>query len=209
MNKVFVVLGLVAMAGTAMGQITATSQPIDSIVFGERSNLVAVYTGISGPYSAFGSAPGLAGIDDYDSIDPYPTMILGSLRFVGGVATAGDVMLFEFLDTNAVVQNNFSIALPVGGANSIWTITLGGNGGKDSTFVIPSDGAMRITTTSGAGRWWFTTTAPTIGANDMSVLGGSTLNPIRNHAFDLNAVPTPGALALLGLGGLCAARRRR
>jgi len=209
MKSMIAVLGLMGIAGTAMGQITATSQPIDSIVFGERTTLTTVYTGIPGPYSAFPNAAGVIGHDDYVSTDPYPMMTLGSLRFVGGVAVAGETLLFEFLDTSNVVQNGFSIALPTGGSASIWTITLGANGGKGSTFVVPSAGSLRITATIGTGRFWFTGTAPTIGTNDVGVLGGSNLNPQRNHAFELNAVPTPGALALLGLGGLCAARRRR
>lgn len=209
MKTVVGVLALVASAGACMGQISATALPIGGINFEDRTTLTTVYTGIPGPYSAFGAAAGPVGFDDYDSTDPYPTMILGSIRFVGGVTAVGGTMQFDFYDTNLQLANTFTVNLPQAG-NFIWTITLGANGGKDSVFTIPSDGVLEISAINGAtGAWFMTTTAPTVGSNNIAFGTGSTLNPQRYNAFELNAVPAPGALALVGLGGLVAGRRRR
>lgn len=63
-----------------------------------------------------------------------------------------------------------------------------------------------------ADRHWISAAA---GSNFVSNPAGSignspfAANPVANYGWSFNTVPTPGALAVLGLGGLVAGRRRR
>jgi hypothetical protein len=178
-----------------------------------RQNTVPVFSAIPGPYAGFAAAAGLLGFDDYDSIVADPTFLLGEFTFVGGVATAGTIRV-EFLDSQNVVANQFTVNLPAG--NNIWTIGLAADP-KDSTFLVPSFGVVRITSiasSTGApastGQWFLSTTVPSIGTQLTtfgSTAGGG--SAAFSHRFELQQVPTPGALALVGMGGMLMARRRR
>ncbi len=203
-------LVLCAFAGSASA-VTLTWAPID----GELAPAVApstYYTGIPGPYSAFAAASGLVGFDDYQSTASGPLMGLSTLRFVGGVTTAGQQARFNFYngDGTPIAQTAF-LAFPQGG-DFIWNINFGtaALNNEDTQFFVPTSGFMEMQVAAGStGRWFFTTTAPTVGTNNVAVGTGGTLNPPRRNAFELNAIPTPGAAALLGFGGLAAFRRRR
>lgn len=73
----------------------------------------------------------------------------------------------------------------------------------DSHTIIadaPTDGMSRNTVTGAREASWFASAAD----NSGSVKGTVSVNP-----GEINIVPAPGALALLGLGGLVAGRRRR
>ena len=179
----------------------------------ERENTVPVFSAIPGPYSAFAPAAGVLGFDDYDSILDEPTFFLGEFSFVGGVATAGTVRV-EFLDAQSVLVNQFTVNLPAG--NNIWTIGLAADP-KDSTFLVPSAGIVRITSIQGVtgapasnGQWFLATAEPTIGLQT-DTFGSTAGGPSAafSHRFELQQVPAPGALALAGMGGLLMSRRRR
>jgi hypothetical protein len=212
--KTVVSLAVLALsAGMASATImlpssAATATPIDVGQYQGRAG-TNVYTGQAGPYSAFAVATGVASFDDYVSTQAAP-FNLAQFVFVGGVAQAGGGMTVAFFDTAANPVSNFHITLPQAG-DFIWTITLGTPpDGLDSTFVAPQAGFVQITVdAANTGRWFFTSTAPTVGTNDVTVGSGSQLTPQRNNAFSLVEVPAPGSLALLGLGGLVARRRRR
>jgi MYXO-CTERM domain-containing protein len=199
-------------AGTASASImlpssAAQATQISDTYFHNRA-VTVVYTGIPGPYSAFAAAQGPIGTDDYTTTQT-GTFNLAAMRFVGGVSTAGNTIDFEFLDATNTVVNSFGISFAQAG-DFIWTVTLAPGDGSTSTFAIPAAGTIRASVREGgAGRWFFTTTAPTIGSNDFAVGAGAALTPQRNQAFELTDVPAPGSMALLGLGGLVALRRRR
>ncbi len=178
-----------------------------------RENTIPVFSAIPGPYAAFGAAAGSLGFDDYDSIVEQDTFFLGTFSFVGGVATAGTLKV-EFLDPQNVLVNQFTVNLPAG--NNIWNIDLALNP-KDSTFLVPSAGIVRLTTMQGvtgapapAGQWFLATAEPTIGTQTdtfgTTAGGGSAA---YSHRFEMQQVPTPGALALAGMGGVLMTRRRR
>lgn len=170
-------------------------------------SLETVYDSIPGPYNAFAVAGGVLGADDYESTVTDPTMVLGQFQFVGGVTTAGQSVRVNFFDSDQVLANFFTVVLSTGGSTSIWTISLGANGGLDSTFVVPSTGFVQVVAEGGAtGRFWLTTTAPSIGSNDITFGGAPNTH---YHAFGMLAVPAPASAALIGLAGLAAARRRR
>ncbi|HYE60622.1 MAG TPA: hypothetical protein VD997_01380 [Phycisphaerales bacterium] len=216
MKNVLMVLALMGAAGSAMAYDVPASQvrgvSLDQLVGGGSydARVAPVYSGIPGPYSAFAAATGAAGFDDYTSTVTGGAFTIASLRFVGGVAQANGTMRINFYNPDATLATFANITLPSAG-DFIWTITFGTlPDGSDSAFVVPSAGFMEMVVGAGfTGRWFFTTTAPTVGSNNIAVGTGSTLNPQRRSAFELNAVPSPASLALLGVGGLMVTRRRR
>jgi len=196
--KTVSVLALLAFAGVAQANIELRADPLDSQPgYIDRA---VVYSGIPGPYSAFAAANGVLGFDDYASTMVDPVEGLTELRFVGGVTNVGETIRFEFYTSGGSFRNSFDVAFPSAGA-FIWTITLG------STIDIPRNGILQLVATGNStGRWFLTPTAPTVGTNDLA-FGGLPAAGLM-QAFELTT-PTPGALALLGLGGLVAGRRRR
>ncbi len=206
-----IAFGLLAVAGLAAAasadfitvpqnqrMMTAVASQLDSV----EIETTVLYSSIPGPYSAFA-------VGSFASNDDYTTTTGGAgqfecdqLRFVGGVAQVGGVLDFFFLDsTGTNVISSFGVALPSAG-DFIWTIT-------GVASMADHTGRLQIQTRGATtGRWFMTTTAPGAGSNSLATGHGSTLSPQRIAAFEVNT-PTPGSLALLGLGGLAAARRRR
>ena len=148
----------------------------------------------------------VAGVADYASISA-GDIALDQFVFVGGVDQADGVVFFDFFDSAGTLIDGFGVALAEEG-NFIWTIDLA------ETMMIESAGLIRMsiddeglagTGSSAAGRWFLGNNGATIGS-----AGDAEADPDFNFAFALNStVPAPSSLAILGLGGLCAARRRR
>lgn len=195
--KTVSVLALFALAGAAQAAIELRADPIGSLPgYADRA---VVYSAIPGPYSAFPAANGSLGFDDYSSTMVNPVETLTAMRFVGGVVNAGETLNVEFYSTSLVFISGFSLTLPQGG-NFIWTITGLNN-------EIPQNGVVQIVATGAStGQWFLTGTAPTIGTNDPT-FGGANGGALMG-TLELTT-PTPGALAVLGMGGLVMGRRRR
>lgn len=209
---------LAALAGTACVasaiNYTATAQPIEG-GGGYLDRNATVYSSLTGGYASFPAATGPVGFDDYQTTNVADNVsTIAKFSFVGGVQTVGGVMTFQFFDNSGPTPtffSSFDVALPQAGA-FIWTINLGTlPDGSDSSFVVPTNGVVQaVVDAATTGRFFLTAAgnpAPLAGTNNPAYGSGSTLT--RNQAFSLEAVPTPGALALMGLGGLAAARRRR
>ncbi|MBI1191332.1 MAG: PEP-CTERM sorting domain-containing protein [Tepidisphaera sp.] len=207
--KAFASVLVLAMVAGSSQAITISSRPIGSDAGYQSRAVTQIYNGQAGPYSAFAAAGGAIGFDDYTSTASGASTTLASLVFVGGVTNAGETISFQFFNPdNSLAADSGSLALPQGG-NFIWTITFGNlPDGSDSTFQIPTAGILQLTVGTGTGRWFLTATPPTIGSNNPTFGGGSQTS-VPFNAFSLNAVPAPSSLALLGLGGLVAGRRRR
>ena len=194
----FAVVALCAASGAAQA-ITLTAQAINSGTFGPRADTV-VYSHIDAPYSAF-AAGNYLGFDDYVTTEAGPTTSLNSMRFVGGVTVANTALQFNFYNAaGTTLITSFALTFGTAG-NFIWTITdIGGES-------IASDGIMEVVGVAGAtGRWFLSTSATTVGSDDRTF--GDSTTPNNQHSFELS-VPAPGSLALLGLGGIIAGRRRR
>lgn len=197
--KTFAVLALIACAGAANATMTITSQPLEGGTTYQERNTV-VYTGIPGTpnYSAFPAATGNLGFDDYQSTMAGNFDNIIALRFVGGVTAIGGIIDINFYDSAANPLSSIAIQLPLAGPR-IWTIS-------GFAALGAKNGFMELVARDGTtAQWFLTAAAPTVGTNQLGVGGaGTTLN----HAFELT-VPAPSALALLGMGGIIAGRRRR
>ena len=198
-NLGFAAVALCAAAGAAHA-IDITAESIGSGEYTSRAD-AAVYSHLTGSYSAFDSANYL-GFDDYTTtLSPgQSTASLTSMKFVGGVTTANTSLRFNFYDAaGTTLVNSFDIAFGQSG-NFIWTIS--GMGG----FNIASKGVMEVVGVGNAtGKWFLSQSATTVGGDDRS-FGDNTA--AFQHSFELS-VPAPGSLALLGLGGMIAGLRRR
>lgn len=184
----------------SMYSITAT--PLGSIDFTRGDADPTWYSAIEGPYNSFAAATGSVGFDDYGTAAD-DDIVLTSWRFVGGVQQVGGTMSFQFFDADQQFVDSFGIALPQAG-NFIWTITI------NSEVIIPANGIVQaVVGEDFTGQWFLGATPPTIGTND-DTFGGASGGAL-SHRFEINGVlvPTPGAVALLGMAGLAATRRRR
>lgn len=200
-----------ALSSSAFG-ISVSAQPLEGGGYIDRT--ATVYSSLTGGYAAFAAATGPIGFDDYQTSNLADNVTtLAQFKFVGGVSTVGGILTMQFFDNSGptpTLFSSFNVALPQAG-NFIWTITLGAlPDGSDSTFVIPTNGVTQMIADSATtGRFYLTSAATpaAVGFNSPTFGSGAALD--RNQAFELVSVPTPSALALLGLGGLVATRRRR
>ncbi|MFG0245559.1 MAG: hypothetical protein ACF8MF_05845 [Phycisphaerales bacterium JB052] len=148
----------------------------------------------------------VAGTADYTSVSA-GDIALDQFVFVGGVDQAGGVMFIDFYNSAGDYIDGFGVQLAEEG-NFIWTIDL------SETVMVASSGFVQMSIddedlagagSTAAGRWFLGNNGATVG--DAGLAEG---DPDFNFAFELNSnVPAPGAMALLGFGGLCASRRRR
>jgi len=216
MLKITAVLSVAAVAGSAVAspvlgdyasynQISADQITAISLEEGTQGTSSALYSNMDAGtgYQAFPAAAGPAGFDDYVSTTA-SQITLDELRFVGGVTTVGGTMNFEFFNAAGdTLVDAFSVSFTQVG-NFIYTITV------NEVFVIDGAGVLQVTVDAATtGQWFLSAADPTIGSQDTAF--GSDATGLLSHRFELTGspVPAPGALAMLGLGGLVAGRRRR
>lgn len=130
------------------------------------------------------------------SVVPQPIATLREMRLAGGVSNAaGDVVAVDFFDVFGSTHIGGFFAGFTDNSLGVWVFNLTGLG-----INAGRDGVMKITSSaSGTFRWFETNEAVDRGGNGSPDV----------FAFELSGVPTPGAVSLLGLAGLAAARRRR
>lgn len=104
------------------------------------------------------------------------------------------------------LNDSLTYNLVIGGANdsnfnvdTTWTV----DGQSDTTVAGPKSG------TDGSGAYVSFTGLETDGSGNLVIVGTKDVNYGVAAALELTAAPEPGSLALLGLGGLLIARRRR
>lgn len=143
------------------------------------------------------------GTADYQSVATN-NIVMDEFQFVGGVDAVGGTVFFDFFDAGGNFVDGFGVSLSEAG-NFIWTIDLAG------AFEAASGGFVQMSVDDGGfvvpnAQWFLSDGAPAVGdalAEDAG--GGNNFN----FAIVGSEVPAPGAVALLGLGGLVASRRRR
>lgn len=165
------------------------------------STPTVVYSAIPGPYVAFAPRAGSLGFDDYTSTSATP-FGLNSMRFVGGVTTAGQQLRFDFFDSSTNFVGGFTSTFGSAG-NFIWTIS----GLNLLNITLPTSGLVQISAINGAtGQWFLSSTVPSVGTNNLTVGGAA---PNFSHRMELEAVPEPATLTAVGLGLAALLRRKK
>lgn len=178
--------------------------------FGPRNTVV--YSDMAGGgtsgnnYGSFGLTTGNipAGTEDYTTFDTLG-FTMKIFRFIGGVGAAGHVAWFDFYDSLSVYYDSFGVQFPVGGAY-LWTITITNPMAITGTGFAVGYADIFGFAPGSTFEWYLSAAAPTIGTNNPAFGSGSGFG--YSHNFEMET-PAPGALALLGLAGLAARRRRR
>lgn len=192
-----------------VGRVDSYAPLTDAYLPQTRASNTTVFSALSpnsnNQFSGFAAAAGPLGFDDYNSTLAGGNAFLQGFQFIGGLTAAGTINV-QFFNTAGDFVNNFTVNLPAG--PNIWNIGLETvAGAKDSTFLIPEAGYVQIDAVGlVTGQWFLATPAPTIGTESRAAGEGSITS--HSHRFALT-VPAPSAMALLGMGGLLAARRRR
>ena len=106
----------------------------------------------------------------------------------------------------AGLNDSLTYNLVIGGAN-------GSNFNVDTTWTADGQSATTSggtsSSTDGSGAFVSLTGLETDGSGNLVITGFKSSNYGAAAAFELTAVPEPGSLALLGLGGLLMAANRR
>jgi|GEM_PF-3120387 len=168
---------------------------------------------LNGNLFAVSASSGQVSFDDYTTTEYTgvgSTTTLAKHRFVGGVANAGEVLFFTFYTaTGFAYVDSYGVQLSSAG-DFLYTINI------TTPFAIPANGIVSMWADDGSvltpstGKWYLSDLAPTIGSTGPTFPGfsGPAGEPL-NHIQQIENVPAPAGLALLGLGGALAARRRR
>lgn len=214
MKKFSALIAIVAAAGTAVASPVLGDYSTYTQISAEQVTAVTLEQGVQGVsstvysnmdagsgYQAFPAGNGALGFDDYTSISA-GSIALDTIRFVGGVDADGGTLNFEFLNSAGdTLVSAFSVSFASAG-NFIYTVTLGG------AFSADASGILQLSTDATSnGQWFLSDAGPTVGSED-NTFGGASGGALA-HNFELNTIPAPGAMALLGLGGVVAGRRRR
>lgn len=207
MKKVLILAGVAALASVSFAQVfPGQNLEKKTLHFGGNNAVQAtaapVFSAMSPSYTGFAAATGLLGFDDYTA-SPNAAFPLTEMRFVGGVSAIGGTIQFDFADSVGTPVASFTVSFPVAGYY-IWTIDdLGGLG-----ITLPGSGRLALTATGASiGRWYLSTSAPTLGTENRTGYGSLTTH---SHRFELSTVPEPSSvIALIGGLGFMAARRRK
>jgi len=156
----------------------------------EGSSEYNIVSGVSGTSGTPGSLTiSIAGTNKYASFGVNPSDQDGSVDLSGTTAIEINVIA-----SSGMANWSLEFADAVGGL-AYWSEAVGAAGLK--TFTLPASNTE-------AGFDWSKIISVTI------VVTGSSSDPDGSVSINsLNAVPAPGALALLGVAGLAGARRRR
>lgn len=151
--------------------------------------------------------------DDFDGVAPDgPGDQAGrhwveSIKFVGGVSGPLQVIWFTFYDAAHGYVDYVGGQFPFGG-NYIWTLNISDPHGAEAE----EDGYFQMWAAAGYGTtatWFMDTNGPTLGttaANPPNL--GFPGHPPLNYKFEINFIPEPSTLVLLGMGALALIRRR-
>ena len=147
--------------------------------------------GVVGLAASFSELKGNTGANDWARARLYQGTVYGAFDLGGvkldGVASAGT--LVRISDTNAILFSNPNFTYTAGPALTAITGPL--------VFSDPTEAVFTLTSIVAEGGGFFINP------------DGSFKTFDANSSFSGNTVPTPGALLMAGLGGLCLARRRR
>jgi hypothetical protein len=175
-----------------------------------------VYNGIefNSNYFAPATSLGYAGFDDYQTSTAPGGSYGGGVDFMTSHdivvfndtgASSTTLVFFTFFTASGTPFDSYGVLLPADGTGHWYTINITGG------MYVPSDGIVQMyvndfNATYGQVpmSWYASSGAPTIGTNNSAF--GSDAPDNKMHTI---TIPAPASLAMLGLGGALAVRRRR
>lgn len=182
MNKALSIVAVLALTSVAAADVTTIDFNMGTLG--------------AGSYSFSGTTLGASNdADVYANSGGTQSAVWGADRFYQFTTTATFTISLTSNDPNGGTDNDFFLL------NSL-TTSINGFGRNAATSI--QSGLVEVNGTFGtfpAGTYYLSVDAWAGG-------DGSGLHA-GDYAFTLNLVPTPGAAAMLGLGGLAALRRRR
>ena len=147
------------------------------------------------------TGPGGSITDDYASVISSPST-LNVFKFVGGVEVANTVVFFNFFDTGGTFVDGFGVRLSSAGFTFVWTITI-----TDPTSIdVPAAGFLQLVADDGTNNAGLGPTNAAWRFKDVQPAIGSSIGNV--HRMQLDVIPEPATLMLLGLGAIAAIRRR-
>ncbi|MEQ9096295.1 MAG: PEP-CTERM sorting domain-containing protein [Phycisphaerales bacterium] len=184
------IAGIIAVAGLAT---VANAQLIDFEGLGEGTPVDTQYSGLG---VDFATDRGTASISSYTSF--FGSDVLANATMGGAAADRALTLIMEFSTPITELEFDFNSA---GDPGSAFPIRFYNSGGLSSSDSLASAGSSWVTDINFSGLASVTRVEIDSGGGDGWLFG------IDN--MDFVQVPAPASLALVGLGGLVAARRRR
>jgi hypothetical protein len=213
MKRIVVVSLVLTMAGSAYAErivdpseYTLSYQPLPEFV--DRDSAVGWSNiALTGNTSYIQGTATCVGYEDYQT-DPTvwgsgPTFTLEVFRFVGGVSNPNEIIWFNFYDQNTTPDCSSYydyIGAQFGQAgNWIWTITLTTPRTVYTNGYVEMQADSLYSTTTGT--WFLDDDGPDVGTSNVQPHGPYTA------CFELEGIPEPASLLLLGMAGLLLRRR--
>ncbi len=221
MKKALSLIALALVAGAANADIY-TGGSGGAIPDTATSNSATIFGGMTGTLAA--SNVGAPVITAFNSL----TIRMGHswagdlvITLTSPAGTTADVIVRSGVTTATGFgnSNNFGTSSAAAAGLADYTFVLGGGPLTAATGVIPSGtygtfsrANPSVVATGATGLTFAAFTGENLNGNwilSVRDFGNGDIGNVDSWSMDITSVPTPGALALVGMGGLITARRRR
>lgn len=183
------IAGIIAVAGLAT---VANAQLIDFEGLGEGTPVDTQYAGLGVEFS---TNIGTASISSYSGF--FGSDVLANATMGGAVADRALTLIMEFSTPISELEFDFNSA---GTPGADFNIRFYNGGGLASSDVLPQAGVAWVTDINYS-------SLPSVTRVEIDSVNDGWIFGVDN--MDYRQIPAPASLALLGMGGMVAMRRRR